>query len=420
VIDNENVSLVGSVQDGKNGAGMEVFFRYPKRFASFVADEGDAFVPALLLPSMAAGQDLEIIPVISEQLFNNLNTIQDTMCQWYPDLAKKVKISARSKKEYDKNPNTNVGCFFSLGVDSFYSLYKDIHNLYFNRPPISYLIYIKGLEAPLSAYRDHQEREVVSNILDVAGRTKKDVIIGETNIRDCFPLPWGGYYSGAGIASVGLSLGAGMKSVLIPAGHSYKEIHAYSTTPLVDPLWSTERTAIVHDGAETDRAVKIADFLAKEPLAMKYLRVCLKNNGGAYNCGKCGKCVRTMISLYISGNLAHADTFPKTISRKFDLKICEPSEVYFGEESLKLAKKYNADKWLAKSIAWQINMFKMKAILKDVSFFEAQRLVIIFYANLFKGNLLRSAKIIPAPVRNILKKILGINKKNTRTNPPAT
>ena len=109
VVDNENVSLIGSVKDGKNGADVEVFFRYPKRFASLVAVEGDAFVPALLLPSMAEGQDLEIMPVISERLFSNLNTIQDIMCQWYPGFAKKINISAEAFSETAKAKIEKMG-----------------------------------------------------------------------------------------------------------------------------------------------------------------------------------------------------------------------------------------------------------------------------------------------------------------------
>lgn len=385
VVDNENVSLIGSVQ-GADGNRTDLFFRYPKRFASFVAEEGDAFVPALLLPAMAKGEDLEIEPIISERLYNSLDTIQDIMSQWYPDITKKIRVSVRSRKEYGKNHNNYVGCFFSLGVDSFYSLYKDMHGLYSNRQSISHLIFMKGLEAPLSAYRNGQDKEVISNILDVAGKTKKDVIIGETNIRDLFPLLWGAYYSGAGLAAAALSLGEGMKHVLIPSSLSYEEIHAHSTTPLVDPLWSTERTAIIHDGSEVNRAAKIADFIVKEPLAMKYLRVCLKNNGAAYNCGKCEKCVRTKLSLYLSGNLDRADTFSKTIPKKLDLKIAELNDVICAGQNLRLAKKYNSDKRLIRSMAQQINTFKISEALKDVSFFEAQKLVILFYIGLFNKS----------------------------------
>jgi hypothetical protein len=44
-------------------------------------------------------------------------------------------------------------------------------------------------------------------------------------------------------------------------------------------------------------------------LTLRYLRVCLGNFGGAYNCGRCRKCVRTAIPLTALGVLADSDVF---------------------------------------------------------------------------------------------------------------
>ena len=85
--------------------------------------------------------------------------------------------------------------------------------------------------------------------------------------------------------------------------------------PALDPLWSTEAVEVVHDGAETRRVDKVA-ALAASPLALRYLRVCWENRGGAYNCGRCGKCMRTMVDLDLAGALGHTVDATGTVSTR--------------------------------------------------------------------------------------------------------
>ena len=82
----------------------------------------------------------------------------------------------------------------------------------------------------------------------------------------------------------------------------------------IDHLWSTEALSFVHDGWEASRMNKIDWQIAHSPLALKHLRVCYNNEQQAtYNCGKCEKCLRTMVSLYAAGVLDRAETFPSQI-----------------------------------------------------------------------------------------------------------
>ena len=70
-----------------------------------------------------------------------------------------------------------------------------------------------------------------------------------------------GYYQGAGLASVAHALG--LERLLIPGPRSYGQLEPNGTHPLLDPLWSTESTEIVHDGAEPSRWEKI-QFLSTD------------------------------------------------------------------------------------------------------------------------------------------------------------
>jgi hypothetical protein len=64
---------------------------------------------------------------------------------------------------------------------------------------------------------------------------------------------------------------------------------------------------------EATRLEKVISQIAQSPLALEHLRVCFANEKGAYNCGRCDKCLRTMINLFVAGALEKSGTFPHHI-----------------------------------------------------------------------------------------------------------
>ncbi|MGD2179510.1 hypothetical protein [Lusitaniella coriacea] len=369
-IDNNRVRIIGTIEVETLCKEIEIYFEYPKRFADCLSEDADAFVPALLLPAMEMGESLEIEPPISEKLFRNTRKIQDIFCQWHPENFKQILVFARNVVKRNLPNRSHVGAFFSLGVDSFYTFHKHIHPNNPLLPKISHLIHMKGIEFPLSYYKDDREQEVNQRIEEVARATNIDVVFGETNIRSHFPLKWGLYYHGAALASVALSLSGGFNSVLLPSTDSYKKIFHWGSSPLIDHLWSTENTELVHDGSEVERAEKTAKFLTQNALAMKYLRVCLKNYGGAGNCGKCTKCVRTMLPLEISGKLSMFQTFPNSLPKNWDkiLEIKDEHDLAHAEAILDLAREAGAETQIVKTLSRKIETAKCAIFLQEQTF----------------------------------------------------
>ena len=66
--------------------------------------------------------------------------------------------------------------------------------------------------------------------------------------------------------------------------------------------------SVVFDGLDAMRLDKIK-YIASSPLALRWLRVCWQNLGISYNCGRCEKCLRTMIGLELAGALGKCRTF---------------------------------------------------------------------------------------------------------------
>jgi len=359
---------------------QSVFFSYPGRFLDFLPETADPFFPAMLIPSMLSGEDLEIIPPISSRLLENQQTIQDILSTWHPLDFKKINLIAQNVSGKSPEKKNRNATFFSLGVDSMYTMLK---HLPVNKPApgrgLSSLIYMKGLELPLSVYSKGQDQEVINASKKVADHYNLELIVGETNLRDVFPLDWEDHYFGPGLAATALSLSKGFKNVYIPSSHSYAFFFHDPSSPLLDHLWSNEHTHIFHDGAEKERAQKIADLIANDSYALNNLRVCVDNEGGIQNCGNCAKCIRTMITLEIIGRLKSAASFPDELPEDYfrRLNTFIPDSLEFTRENLKLARKYgrkDLEKHLEREIRiGELDVFRggkpVGYLLKEMGFY---------------------------------------------------
>jgi hypothetical protein len=70
--------------------------------------------------------------------------------------------------------------------------------------------------------------------------------------------------------------------------------------PAVDGSFSSQRLAIIHDGARFSRVGKVR-ALAAWPTALAALRVCPEGPADRLNCGRCEKCLRTRLELLAVG-----------------------------------------------------------------------------------------------------------------------
>ena len=77
-------------------------------------------------------------------------------------------------------------------------------------------------------------------------------------------------------------------------------VHFVDLAPLTDPLLSSESFRIVHDGAGFTRMEKI-ETIAEWPEAFAGLRVCWAGRQRDRNCGRCSKCVRTILAIRAVG-----------------------------------------------------------------------------------------------------------------------
>lgn len=299
----------------------------------------ESFIAPLLLPAMAQRLPIECAGAVSPLYLRQLETIQDIFATWLPSLQRvpvRAPAPAPVNAPVDSAASADAGvpgggrglrgavgargpeaaAFFTGGVDSF-------HTVLSHADEIRRLVFVPGFEAPPAS--PELRAEIEARLRAAAGELGMALLVAETNLRsaEVLRVVESGRYSpklwnfelahGAALAAVAHALPREVGRVYVAASATYDDLFPWGSHPLLDPLWSTETRQIVHDGCAHTRVAKVAR-LASSGVALRALRVCAVQRRAAYNCGRCEKCLRTMIALEIVGALAGAKTFPNRLN----------------------------------------------------------------------------------------------------------
>lgn len=272
--------------------------------ASIPVDRSSAAIlPTVLPTAMRANSRLSLPGSQDPWALENAARAQKLLNSWFGNLAR-IDVSA-SADENDRRPADGVGCFFSGGVDSFYSAIDRINE-------ITHLIFVHGFDIDIED--ESLGAQAISEAHQAATALGKELIVVRTNVRKMSDLhvSWGREYHGAALAAVAHLMRAQLGHVFIPASYHVTELFPWGSHPDLDPLWSSTSLKLIHHGEDKTRPEKVA-AIAFNPAAMDHLRVCWENRGGRFNCGECEKCVRTMINLRSAGALDRCRTLPHVI-----------------------------------------------------------------------------------------------------------
>jgi hypothetical protein len=231
-----------------------------------------------------------------------------------------------------------VGCFFSGGVDSFYSVVRHADEL-------DTLIFVHGFDVPL-ANATLRER-VAAELRAAATALGKRLIEVETNAREFLDRfgNWGTHTHGSALASVAHVLADAVGKVYVASSYTRDEALPWGSHPDLDPLFGSEATEILYDLDDATRLDKTF-AIAKCDAALRHLRVCWENPEGSYNCGRCEKCMRTMLTLELAGALGRCNTFaaPLDLRRIERLGITKPARRKFYEDIVSGARRHGNER----------------------------------------------------------------------------
>jgi hypothetical protein len=289
----------------------------------------DALVPLALLPAMAQREDLSLPEPISPRLWNATDELQSLFTAWY-GLAP-VAITVPGVSAWARPLGRRAACFFSCGVDSFFSALE-------LAPLLDALVLVRGFDFAIGRLEEPDGNQIVARASAAATTLGLDLVVVSTDLRRWSDrrLLWGDQYVGSGLATVAHLLSETFSQLYVPATHAERDEFPYGTHPLTDPMWSSDHLEIQVHGASTPRPDKV-ERIARFAPALRSLRVCWENRDGAYNCGKCSKCLRTMVELWGVGALERCETLPDTIDPDLvaaSLVADDPSSVAFARQLL--------------------------------------------------------------------------------------
>ncbi len=327
--------------------------------AEQIADDGEIFLSSLLLPAMRLGETLVIDKAVSPPLMENVGKLQDIFNSWYPKFQKIAIEGEVSRESSDPSPR-GVASFFSGGIDSFYTLIKNNHE-------ITTLVYVQGFD--VFAHETEFLEKVHPRVVKVAAEFDKKLITVRTNIHEFSDkfAEWAYEYHGCALASVAHLLSPVIRKIYIPSSCGYKYLLPYGSHLVADQLWSTDKVSISNDGEEATRPSKVKKVCENQS-ALENLRVCLNRKYGNYNCGKCEKCKRTMLNLYIYDKLQQCKTFSRELSPWKVAQISINSDLVKAEylETMKALKLNKPGSPYIRAVKIVLIRYELKRLMKIV------------------------------------------------------
>ena len=268
-------------------------------------EDASPFVPVALLPAMASGEDLQVDGPVSPRLAAGARGAAELYGAWSPPL-REARLEVAEERE-SEGSSSDIGCFFSRGVDSTYSAAVPRAH----PGPLARLIFITGFE-PVhddavrteEIRRAHATAERIGLPLAVASASFYELttqVIGDADDNTI-----------AGLAMVGLASAGGLGTVVVPSSDSTVTLGPFGSSPALDPLFSTEAVRIEHDSVALGRVRKGLWIARERPDLLAELKVCFNENRPD-NCGRCQKCLLTMGTLIAAGRLGDAAQFPDAI-----------------------------------------------------------------------------------------------------------
>ncbi|HVQ59162.1 MAG TPA: hypothetical protein VMS60_09695 [Solirubrobacterales bacterium] len=319
------------------GASRRIWFRTE----TDLSPNADAALVACLMPAMRGGGSLEMTDPVSPKLLRNQREFQGIQRAWSrgwrfgEPLLEEVEVRAPLREpEPATSGQGRVAAFFSGGVDSFWTVLEN--------PDVTDLIFVRGFDLmPGSEHQAELTDEVEGRMREVATSLGLPLHVVETNLRELSdPLNTWITYFGSATAAVALFMAPRFERVLIAGDSDYEAQEKFGANWLVDQLLGTEELEICEAGGRRNR-IERTQRIAFEPVVQRALRVCWENRDGAYNCGRCRKCMLTMAPLEAIGALDRVETFAAELDLDAlaEIEIDQPVTLALWEDVLDCARR---------------------------------------------------------------------------------
>ena len=296
-------------------APFAAYFESDGPAAAGLRGGANAFLTAAYIPALRAGERRVLVegdtvcPILGE----GLRAAAALLRAWYGGAAgPQIEASAGFRVGAPEGP---AGLFLSGGADSLHLLRRN-RELYPPGHPGAFreAIHFLGMamfeERPGEGPRNLAARGLRSSerIAGACGLTLRSVRSNVARLSGDHFF-WATHTQGAMLASV--AHGQSIRSATLAASWDFRLLPPWGSHPLLDPCYGSSALEFRHFGIGFSRLEKLVS-LSSWPAALENMIVCHEAPLPAdeLNCGRCEKCVRTMIELLVAGALDRATAFP--------------------------------------------------------------------------------------------------------------
>jgi hypothetical protein len=287
-----------------NQPSKEIFIETEGRFEKDFTPNPHAFAVGCIIPALYfQEQRLAMEEAICPRLKEGLETVMAIMHHWTKGEFKPLVLDlSLTRSALFEKKKRHASIFLSGGMDSLAALKRlkdDFAPTHPGYPKDALLIHgfdIGGVLERGAKY--HVFERAKKAMLPVAGEAGLDLIPVYTNIRhlcDDRDL-WLNQFFGAVLAASVHAFAPRINLAWLASSFDIPSLHPCGSHPLLDPEYGSFDLEIRHRDAGLSRMEKLR-IVSKWDVAFQHFRVCLANVPDQLNCGRCEKCVRTMLEL---------------------------------------------------------------------------------------------------------------------------
>lgn len=307
-----------------------IFFDYPiSCLHDLDQNSADAFLIATILIAIKNNEDVEVKQgKVSLGLLSNLENLLIPTLHELGLGNGKTRIECNIKVPESAFDNDRIGATgISLGIDSFYSLLKNINNELTDNIINAVVYFVEVSDEGIISKQQENELKIR---WEVASKLNLLFIPIISNVRDVLETEFvfSQFHTYVHIAGV-IGLYKRIKFYYYATAYTIKEMNPnFSDSATYDNIlsetFSTDIFEMLCSGKKTERLEKTR-WITNYEITYDYLDVCLHGrfkSSNYINCSYCPKCIRTMTSLDILNSLGK-------YNKVFDLEKYEKYKAKF-------------------------------------------------------------------------------------------
>ena len=298
----------------------------------------DGYLLGVLLFAMGGATHLRVNGPLSNKAIRNAHLLAEVWHCWQPATYGQLEVS--SEKTYAEPELLELRrglprdgraiAAFSGGLDSTFTAIRHASGqLGAGSHHLKDLVMVHGFDVSLD--KPQHFKELLDRTAPLTQDLGTQLHVVRTNIKDVLAHNWEQVFASQ-LACVLHQFSHEFEYGLIASGAIMTSPDvAWGSSPQTDYLLSGGLMEIVHDGAAFSRTEKAA-MVAKNPAAIKSVKICWQGAEQGRNCGVCEKCVRTRLNF-----LAAGVTDPECFDTPFSMDLID-TLVVTNEQQLNLLK----------------------------------------------------------------------------------